>query len=323
MLSNNTIDPSKYISTFDAAALALRSYIDEGAQGERVSVKTYYRELDDFLAPLMGGELGVICARPGRLKTTLLLNLARLHCERAGGVAVIVTSELPRNALEIQTLSMLAGVDVSSIRRGGYDDGVLQSLIVGCGKRETMGLVPVGHATGTEKRQERLNPHQVAACLDYLRKELHINPTWLGQDYIQKMPADRPGESMVQDVGNVLGEMRMIAVWLGVPLWACVQAGRGVDDAPPYIPGMVSAQWSSAIEQDADAFLGLMYPCKHWGIGKPFQLKDGGKLFVCRQNMLLVCCAKQRYGEWPRMAWLKLAAPNRIEDFGLEDYPNG
>ncbi len=323
MLSNNIIDPSKYISTFDEAALALRSYVDEGARGERVSVKTYYRELDGFLAPLMGGELGIICARPGRLKTTLLLNLARLHCEHAGGVAVIVTSELPRNALEVQALSMLAGVDVSAIRRGGYDDGLLQSLIVGCDKRERMGLVLIGHSTGTEKRQNRLSPHQVMACLEYLRKELHIYPTWLGQDYIQKMPADRPGESMVQDVGSVLGEMRMLAAWLDVPLWACVQAGRDVDNQAPYIPGMVSAQWSSAIEQDADAFLGLMYPCKHWAVGRSFQLKDDGKMFVCRQDMLLVCCAKQRYGEWPKMAWLKLASPNKIEDFDEREYPNG
>ncbi len=315
-------NPSEYLSTFDAASVSMRQYIDDGIQGKRVSVKTYFHALDNLakLTPLQGGELGVIVGRPGTMKTTLLLNLARLHCDKAGGVAVIITSELPRTPLEVQALSMLSGVHVAVIREGKYDDPTLQALTAGCRRREEAGIILIGHDTKTAERQERLNPDQVARCFEYLLAQ-HIQPTWLGQDYIQKMPPTKAGNTKTEDVGEILSALRMISSWLDVPLWACVQAAREVDKASPYIPTQDDAQWSSGIEQDADAFLSLMYPCKHWKAGIHFKVDEkDGKEYTCRDDMLLVYLAKQRYGVWPAMCWLKVIGPNLIGDY---DYMEG
>ncbi len=321
MMQSKPFNPAAYLSTFDVASVSMRKYVDDGAQGKRVSVKTYYNILDAKLSALQGGEMGVIVARPGRMKTTLLLNMARLHCEKAGGMAVIVTSELPRTPLEVQTLSMLSGVNVSVIREGGYDVPTMDALVEGCRKREGAGIILIGHDTKTAERQERLNPDQIAKCFEYLLAN-HIQPTWLGQDYIQKLPPPRPGNSKAEDVGEVLGAMRLIASWVDVPMWVCVQASREVDKTAPYIPTQDDAQWSSSIEQDADAFLSLMYPCKQWTPGTTFKLNPSdGKSYVCREDMLLVYLAKQRYGPWPSMCWLKVVGPNLIGEYDLQEGP--
>ncbi len=246
-------DPRPYISTFDYAALAMREYIDAALVGEKAGIPSYLGALDKYATPLTKGEIGCIIGRPSAGKTLLLTNMARLHAEHTGGVALIVSNEVPLHAMELLLLSMFSQVPVVRIREGDYRKFEYDLLIAGCTKREEHGVIVIGQNEHTDDVLEPLTVERVIECVKYIQNELHIKITWIGQDYLQCMPPVRfRGDSKRLEVNDSLAGLRALARYVGCPLWTTVQAVREVDKYAPYIPTEKDGMETSGIEHAAE-----------------------------------------------------------------------
>ena len=91
-------------------------------KGKVSGVPTGYRELDNLLTGLHGGELILIGARPSMGKTSFAINLAQYAAVKAGKTVAVFSLEMPREQIAMRMLCTEASVDMQSVRRGLIDD---------------------------------------------------------------------------------------------------------------------------------------------------------------------------------------------------------
>lgn len=197
-------------------------------------------DMDDYLGPILPGEMAVIAARPGQGKTAFAMQLLR-EAAKSGGVPLIVSLEMPHTQLSMREMTRLAGVDSRDIRGGKLDELDKQKLIEA---RYQIGNMPLfiwspAGATFAEIRatiRRVVKRHRVTVvALDYLS---------LIEVTREEMKVDRSVQ-----VGNHCKGLKRLAKELEMPFVVLQQLSRDADDCEPSLRHL---RESGAIEQDAD-----------------------------------------------------------------------
>jgi replicative DNA helicase len=102
-------------------------------------------------------------------------------------------------------------------------------------------------------------------------------------DYLQKVNAsDRYRGNRVQEVTEISGAAKALAMRLNWPVVVGAQLNRGVESRDEKRPALTDLRESGSIEQDADAVIGLFRPAYYVekrkpALGPPIQMGANGR----------------------------------------------
>jgi len=151
-----------------------------------------------------------------------------------------------------------------------------------------------------DKKRPLMTIDLVYDAIRQMRHEYNFEPVLICLDYLQIIPVQR-GIKRLEQVTEATIQAKHLAMEVGVPIVAGVQARRETDSRSVQIPTMSDGQWTSAIEQTADKQISLFRPVKVMEIGESFTI--GNTDYQVDEYMLIIKQLKQRfdvgYGVWP------------------------
>jgi len=230
--------------------------------GKLSGLATELKDLDSKMGGLQKSDLIIVAGRPGMGKTALATNIAynvarswrqgevradgRVESEN-GGIVGFFSLEMSAEQLATRIISEQAGIPSSSIRRGGIDQEKFDRL-----KDVTIELQ---HLPLYIDETGGLTIAQLAARARRLKRQKGLD--LLVVDYIQLLQGStrRAQEGRVQEVTEITTNLKALAKELNVPIIACSQLSRQVENRDDKRPQLSDLRESGSIEQDADVVL--------------------------------------------------------------------
>ena len=259
--------------------------------------------IDKRVIPLRPGNLACIIARPGHAKTSLLVYLARQEAQRIiergtqDTEAVIYTTWEQTSEELTAMLQADPDVNFSDIAWGRADVELVKSRAV---KGAGVPVWIIGHGISRAGLNvPRMTPDLVLQAIESMRADHGIRPTLMLFDYLQLIPT-RLAKERMQQVTEMPIRLKELAMRVGAPAVAAVQARRDVDSRTPPIPELNDAQWASSIEQTADRVFSLWRPIQT--MEKDALVKLGDETFTVSSNLMIIRLLKQR-GDVGRHTW--------------------
>lgn len=203
-------------------------------------LETGFIELDQALGGLADGRLYVLGARPSVGKSAMGLTIAASIGKKYKNNGMYISLEMANEELFERLLSITGSINSSHIRdMKGLDWNKLElAFVQSC-------AIKLRLITMTRPHVERVKNFARAAKrrgqLDYLIIDhLHL----MGYS----------AQSEVQGIAAITGELKGLALELGIPIILLAQLNRGnaKEDRPP---SMTDLRGSGAIEQDADVVM--------------------------------------------------------------------
>ena len=285
-----------------AIAVALQEY--EKRQNAPYRVDFGLPIIDDYMTPMMAGDVMVVQGRPGHAKTSTCIHMARrasqltaaLSSQGDDAIVVFVTWEttveefigLLTSHSSKQTLQMIARgkADLKKIADAAVAVLADRIYVVGYSLQNPIPLP--------------LTLDRVIAVLRYLQKEGKRIALVLW-DYLQRMPAQRQGMRDMERVSANARGIKDASTMHGFPSVVAVQAGRQVDTYKGLkLPLLNDPQWSSTIEQDADKMLSITRPSLYMEPGSLINnTYDGMQYEVSPETLAL---------QWPKQRWAEAGA---------------
>jgi replicative DNA helicase len=259
--------------------------------------------LDRRIIPLHPGDLMAVVARPGHGKSAFAAYMAKRTAEQirqrnaADKECVIYVSwEQPVEELEafFQSGDAYSSTDLAW---GQVDLGVVKQRAI---KRVHLPVWMVGYSIeDANKFKPPLTVSTVYETIEAVQSEFGIWPKLICLDYLQIIPIPRVGsqpdkERMAQVAEAVIGAKRL-AMQVGCPIIACVQAARAVDSRSNPMPTMADLQHSSALEQTADKIIALWRPIRTLDPNKDKPPVIGGVEYGITEELMVVRLLKQRF----------------------------
>jgi len=280
--------------------------------------------IDKKVLPQRGGDLTCLLARPGHAKTSLMAYLARTEAQRIiergtndGRECVIYVSWEERAEILEAYFQTDGAYSVSDLLWGRVDLDLVRKRAV---KRAGLPIWMIGHGIGRAgKRVPRMTPDKVLEAIASMERDFDgIRPTLLLFDYLQLVPVPK-GSNRTEQVTEATIGIKQLAVYLGVPAVAGVQARREVDRRDIKIPQKDDAQHSSAIEQTMDKGFGLWRPVltESSANGGHAEVRLNGSTYEANERLLIMQMVKQR-GEAGRHTWAMYFAPEYLQLAELE-----
>lgn len=265
---------------------------------------TYGCVMDQFIIPLHPGDLMAVVSRPGHGKSSWMAYMAKREAQRiiergkVGEETVVYVSwEQPVEEIEAFFQS---GDDYTSsdMAWGRADLDVVRRNAI---KRVNLPIWMVGTSLRHSNiRKPEMTVDLVYSAIEAMYEEFKIKPTLVCLDYLQIVPAEK-GERRDQ-VTEAAYNAKRLAMQIGAPIIAGVQAGRQVDQYKSPLPTMADAQWSSAIEQTADKQIGVWRPARTHDPETNPTIEVGGIDYQNSEDLFVVKLLKQRfergYGVW-------------------------
>ena len=226
----------------------LDTYIEESSAlhdpefSHLAPIPTGFKDFDKLLAGgLQRSDFVVLAARPSLGKSTLAFNIAR-HAAGQGAVVGVFSLEMSAAQIVLRLLSSEAGVDGYRLRLGLLSDaeetrqqdaiGALSDLPIYMDDTPIQGIVEM------RGKARRL---QTERGLDMLVV-----------DYLQLISGTGRGDNRVQEMGEISRSLKGLARDLDIPILACSQLSRAVEQRPIKKPLLSDLRESGSIEQDSD-----------------------------------------------------------------------
>lgn len=252
--------------------------------------------LDKHCLPMRPGELTTILGRPGMGKSSLLAALAIQEAKRIvereqekHEAVVFVTWE---NSVEELANLLLSG-------KGHSTTDTVRGLVpIEQVEKESLSLLRkpifiIGRGVGRlDAHKTRMTPDVVFEAIESMWDYWEIKPTLLLFDFLQLIPS-KTHKDRLEQVTEAPIRIKELALTIGAPAVAAVQAARRVDTYKVKIPKPGDAQWSSAIEQISDRMLGLWRPILTEDVETI--TTGNGKVIPITENLLLVRKLKERF----------------------------
>ena len=243
-------------------------------RGMPTGVPTGLRQIDLLTGGLQRSDLVILAARPGVGKTALSLSIA-LHAAKQNDVPVgFFALEMPGQQLAQRIIGHEARLDAMRIRDGNLDDDQLGRVV------RTMGEVAEYPIYIDE------SPTLTVLELRGKARRMHLehNVGLLVVDYLQLLSASSQRDNRVQEITEITRSLKSLARELRIPVMACAQLSRAVEQRPDPTPRLSDLRESGSIEQDADVVLFIHEP------------ERGDEEIIGRPVDLRLTIAKQRNG---------------------------
>jgi replicative DNA helicase len=210
-----------------------------------------YKDLDDFIGGMYGGDFVIVGARPSVGKSQLLLEIA-LHNAKFGEGVLFASAEMSITQLTEREVVMGTGIDIRRLRKGALSEfewDKAQEVVA------EVSDIPLYFLAG------KLSVGSIMQKAKVLKQTKGLDLVLV--DYIQllKDRADkRCGDNLRERIGYISNSLKNAAHDLEIPVIAASQFSRGVETREGHRPMLSDLKESGDLEQDADVVLLLHRP---------------------------------------------------------------
>jgi replicative DNA helicase len=209
-------------------------------------VPTGFWDLDGKLAGMQDSNLLILASRPGQGKTSLALNIAQHVAVKEGLPVGIFSLEMSKEELVDRLLVAQSDVDAWKLKTGRLDDDDFDRL------QEAMGILADAPLFIDDTPAANILEMRTKAR----RLQVEHGLSLLIVDYLQLIHG-RNLENRVQEVSEISQSLKSLARELKIPVLACSQLSRAVEQRGTRKPQLADLRESGAIEQDADVVMFL------------------------------------------------------------------
>lgn len=214
-------------------------------KGRIEGVPTGYRELDDLLTGLHGGELILVAARPSMGKTAFGMNVVANAAIRAGKKAAVFSLEMPAEQLVMRMMCTEARVNMQHVRRGIMDQEEWLHICESMGSiSEAQIYIDATSGITVPEMRSKARRLQMEQGLDLIMV-----------DYLQLMSGVGRFGSRQEEIASISRSLKTLAQELNVPIMALSQLSRAPAGRSDHRPILSDIRDSGAIEQDADVVM--------------------------------------------------------------------
>lgn len=262
-----------------------------------VGVTTGFKKVDECLGGFHPSDLVIVAGRPSMGKTALTTNFA-FNAARAalekneGGAVAFFSLEMSAEQLANRILGQESGLSSDLIRRGDIGKSDFPKLVEVSNRLnslpfyidDTPGLsVP---ALRTRARRLKRQGGLGMIIIDYLQ--------------LLSSPGKRAAENRVLELSEITRNLKALAKELNVPVIACSQLSRSVEQRDDKRPQLADLRESGSIEQDADVVMFVYreeyYLSRKKPTGSDDKIAEWEKAMGSVANIAEVIIAKQRHG---------------------------
>lgn len=218
--------------------------------GTLTGVTTGYTDLDEYTAGFQRADLVIIAARPGMGKTSITLCMARNAAVRGGVPVLFFSLEMSTQQIAQKLLVAEARVDNHRLRTGRLTDEEWQRLAAWTGKLVEAPIF-IDDTPGISIMEMRAKARRA-------KSEHQIG--MIVVDYLQLMTTNDRADNREQEIARISRSLKALAKELDLPVLACAQLSRAVEQRPDKRPGLSDLRESGSIEQDADVVAFLYRP---------------------------------------------------------------
>ena len=268
-------------------------------------------QIDEYVAPLLPGQLMTILGRPQNFKSGMLEWIARhtanwLRKENPDGaftdVVVFISTENLLEDTVINDLASRSKFDAKDLSNGQVSD--LSAL---ARAEADLARIPIFRVCNAMKAIDRYQPlyltniHRVLQLID----SKGINIRGIVLDYLQALPLDPEHRetSIFQNrrlqVRDDIYRLRDMAAEFSCPVWVGVQTRRGIEFKDHwYLPQMSDAEESGAIEQRSSRMINLWMPKTEVPVGSsvssPIYKGGTAPTVIVEENSIVIKVTKQQ-----------------------------
>ena len=186
-------------------------------------------------------DMIVLAARPSQGKSTLAFNVGR-NAAGQGNTVGLFSLEMSRSQIGMRLLSSEADVDSYRMRLGLLNSNEDTRLLDAVGMLSDLPIYiddsPIQTISEMRAKARRL---QAERGLDLLII-----------DYLQLIGGNGRIDNRVQEMGEISRSIKGMARDLNIPVIACSQLSRAIEQRPNHRPLLSDLRESGSIEQDAD-----------------------------------------------------------------------
>lgn len=208
-----------------------------------------FKDLDDTLAGFQASNLIILASRPGMGKTALVLNIAQQVAVTEKIPVGFFSLEMSREELVDRLLVAQADIDAWRLKTGRLEEEDFAKL------SEAMGVLAESPLF--------IDDTPALSILEMRTKARRLVSEHKAQmliiDYLQ-LARSRQLENRVQEVSEISQGLKNLARELKIPVLACSQLSRAVEQRGTKRPQLADLRESGAIEQDADVVMFLWRP---------------------------------------------------------------
>jgi replicative DNA helicase len=259
--SDPTADPSEIIRRIDAMASQLSfsesnslvtiqdateqaiERMEQAIQGkDGPALPTGFPTVDSSLGGMFPGELWIVAARPSIGKSAMAVQMAA-HSASKDRSVLFVSLEMDAASIATRELAAELGSEVRALRTGAVSPALLDSAK---SYASSLSGQPFHIHYGRSITTSRIRglARLVASRPEGLRL--------LVVDYMGLITGSDRRRPRYEQVSQISGELKTLAMELQVPVLACCQLGRDAEGKPPTLAQLRD---SGSIEQDADVVM--------------------------------------------------------------------
>ncbi|WP_259288804.1 replicative DNA helicase [Candidatus Nasuia deltocephalinicola] len=209
-------------------------------------ISTGFKNLDNILKKINGGDLIIIAGRPSMGKTSLSLNIAKNVSNEYNLPVIIFSMEMSSNQILIKILSCILNENQDFINK------TLNSELLNNFDKKYLKIIYSLKIFIDETTN--LNVIQIYTKCKFLIKE-HGPLGLIVIDYLQLMYSTNPGQNRVLEISEISRSLKCLAKELNVPIIAISQLNRNLESRNNKRPVISDLRESGSIEQDADIVL--------------------------------------------------------------------
>lgn len=213
-------------------------------------VPTGYDELDNLTGGFHKSELIVIAGRPSHGKTAFAMNIASNAALKSGKKVAIFSLEMSYKELIYRLLASVLRVDGKKLKLGRLHGHEWDRVAEGFGKLKSDIFID---------DSSELSILEIRAKARRLKQEYNID--MIVVDYLQLVRGQENAERRDLEVAYVSRGLKALAKELEIPVIACAQLNRGIEQrGKEKKPQLADLRESGAIEQDADMIIFVNRP---------------------------------------------------------------
>ncbi len=210
-------------------------------------VASGFIDLDEATSGFQKSDFIIIAGRPGMGKSMFIQNITQyVACECRIPVGLF-SLEMSKEQLVVRMLASEANVSFQNLRTGFLSESDWPKLTIAAGKLSESPIF-IDDTPGITVLELRARARR-------LKAEHDVGLIII--DYLQLMQGRGRMENRQQEISEISRALKGLAKELSLPVIACSQLSRNVENRPDKRPQLSDLRESGAIEQDADLVMFL------------------------------------------------------------------